>query len=322
MSNTDINLEDLPEPNVVEEVDYEQLLLDRKNRLIQLNPKYEAVMELESDPLTTDLEVGAFREYILRHRINKAAQASLLAKAMGTDLDHLGYFYGVTRGPSETDADYRIRIRVRILGSSTAGSAANYRSQAEKVEPVGIRDIAIDSPEGGKVRVSILVQSGYCFTRKSMIKDLGEFQCKDFCKHKEEIGDREDNACPEFTYLSDELIKKVRAHVTSDDVRMLTDTVSVVPSEKVIIDVNAEIYLQPGIPDVIFNEIVLGFKDAWKKEGKLGWDLTPSWIIGQLQRDGVHHVNLIEPTETTLITPNQSAFPGNITITLKSERKF
>jgi phage-related baseplate assembly protein len=322
MSNTDINLDDLPEPNIIDEVDYEQLLLDRKNALIKLNPKYAAVLELESDPLTADLEVGAFREYMLRHRINEAAQARLLAKARLEDLDHLGYFYGISRGTAESDDDYRIRIRDRILGSSTAGSAANYRSQAEKIEPVGIRDIAIDSPKGGEVRVSILVQSGYCFRRKSMIKELGEFNCADFCTEVEDPGDREDNTCPRFTDLSAVLIQDVRDHVTSDDIRMLTDTVNVVPSVKVVIDVNAEIYLQPGIPDVVFEQIVLGFKDAWKKEGKLGWDLTPSWIIGQLQHEGVHHVNLIEPTEATEITPNQSAFPGTVTITLKETRKF
>lgn len=320
MSN--INLDDLPEPNVVEEVDYEQLLLDRKNALIALNPDYRDALRLESDPLAADLQVGAHREYILRHRINEAAQSRLLAKARKGDLDHLGYFYGISRGNDESDDDYRIRIRDRILGSSTAGSAANYRSQAEMVEPVGIRDIAIDSPEGGKVRVSILVQSGYCFRRKKMIKDLGEYNCSAFCTEVDDPGDRVDNTCPRFSELSDALIKDVRDHVTSDDVRMLTDTVTVVPSEKIVVNVDAEIYLQPGTPDVIFNEIVLGFKDAWKKEGKLGWDMTPSWIIGQLQHEGVHHVNLIEPTETKTIEPNQSAVPGTINIVLSETRKF
>ncbi len=320
MSN--INLDDLPEPNIVEEVDYEQLLLDRKNELITLNPKYRDALRLESDPLAADLQVGAFREYMLRHRINEAAQARLLAKAREGDLDHLGYFYGIGRGEAETDDDYRMRIRDRILGSSTAGSAANYRSQAEKVEPVGIRDIAIDSPNGGEVRVSILVQSGYCFRRKQMIKDLAEYNCSDFCTEVDDPGERVDNTCPRFTDLSAALIQDVRDHVTSNDVRMLTDTVGVVPSEKIVVDIDAEIYLQPGTPEVIFDEIVLGFKDAWKKEGKLGWDMTPSWIIGQLQHEGVHHVNLIEPAETVTIEPNQSAVPGTINIVLSEARKF
>ena len=320
MSN--INLDDLPEPNIVEEVDYEQLLLDRKNALIALDPDYRDALKLESDPLSADLQVGAFREYMLRHRINEAAQARLLAKAREGDLDHLGYFYGIDRGEGETDDDYRLRIRDRILGSSTAGSAANYRSQAEQVEPVGIRDIAIDSPNGGEVRVSILVQSGYCFRRRQMIKDLGEFNCSDFCTEVDNPGERVDNTCPRFTELSDALIQDVRDHVTSDDVRMLTDTVSVVPSEKIIVDIDAEIYLQPGTPEVVFDQIVLDFKDAWKKEGKLDWDMTPSWIIRQLQHDGVHHVNLIQPTETVTIQPNQSAVPGTVNIVLREERKF
>ncbi len=317
MNKNQINLDDLPVPNVIEELDFESLYQERKKKLIKLNSVYKDVLELESDPLAIDLQVGAYREFMIRHRINEAAQARLLAKAKKGDLDHLGAFYGVKRDQEEKDDPYRLRIRDRIIGSSTAGSLAHYRTRAMEVNPSAIRDIAIDSPIGGAVRVSILVRSGYCFKRKKPISELSTFNCIDYCTENKTVKNVVDGKCPDFTALSGKLIKEVYDHVNSDSVRMLTDTLSVVPAEQININVKAEISLQPDTPAIVFETIKTNFLRNWENEIKLGWDIAPSWIMSQLHHPGVHHVDLFFPAKTIKIEPNQSAKPGIIELTLK-----
>jgi len=85
----------LPTPQLIEPLSFSAiftaLLTDFQHRY----PDYSAL--LASDPAIKLLEVAAYRELLLRHRINEAARANLLAFAADSDLDHLGAFYGVTR---------------------------------------------------------------------------------------------------------------------------------------------------------------------------------------------------------------------------------
>jgi hypothetical protein len=74
-----IDLSQLPAPDVVETLDFETILAERKATLISLYPEdeQEAVartLTLESEPLVKYLEENAYREVILRQRINEAAK--------------------------------------------------------------------------------------------------------------------------------------------------------------------------------------------------------------------------------------------------------
>lgn len=62
-----IDLSQLPIPQVVEQIDYEQILAERKAYTISLWPpeeqdKIAARLELESEPLTKLVEENAYRE--------------------------------------------------------------------------------------------------------------------------------------------------------------------------------------------------------------------------------------------------------------------
>jgi len=97
-----IDLSQLPAPDVVETLDYEILLAERKATLISLYPeeKQAAVartLALESEPIVKLLQENAYREVILRQRINEAAKAVMVAYALDDDLDQLGANNGVER---------------------------------------------------------------------------------------------------------------------------------------------------------------------------------------------------------------------------------
>ncbi len=74
-----IDLSQLPAPSVVETLDYETLYASRKETLLSLysGDEREAVaraLTLESEPLVKLLQENAYRELLLRQRINEAAR--------------------------------------------------------------------------------------------------------------------------------------------------------------------------------------------------------------------------------------------------------
>ena len=97
-----IDLSQLPAPDVVETLDFEAILAERKATLISLYPEDEQdavarTLTLESDPLVKYLEENAYREVILRQRINEAAKAGMVAYAIKNDLDQLAANNNVER---------------------------------------------------------------------------------------------------------------------------------------------------------------------------------------------------------------------------------
>lgn len=74
---------------MVETLDFETILAERKATLISLYPEDEQdavarTLTLESEPLVKYLEENAYREVILRQRINEAAKAGMVAYAIKT----------------------------------------------------------------------------------------------------------------------------------------------------------------------------------------------------------------------------------------------
>ena len=260
------DLASLPTPAVIEPLSFEMIFSELQTEFQSRYPDYSAL--LASDPAVKLLEVAAYREVVLRNRINAAAKASLLAFATGSDLDHLAAFYGVTRLMEEADEALRLRTRQRIIGFANAGGAAHYRYWALSASP-DVADVEVDSPEPGRVRISVLA------------------------KGEEET-------------VPDAVLDAVRAVVLRDDIRVLTDTVEVVPAELIPVSVTARIWLYPDTPMAAFEAIAPRFKDALAAQSGLGWDLTPSWVIGELQRPGVHKVELHSPTTDIRANANQA----------------
>lgn len=173
--NNAIDLSQLPAPNVIEPLDYETLLAERKARLIALHPEeeQEAVAELlalESEPTVKLLQENTYRELLLRQRINEAARAVMIAFANDEDLDQLGANLNVKRlvldagDPTaippvpptlEKNRDYRARIQLAFEGLSVAGPSGAYEYQAISAHP-SVLDVSVASPEPVEVVLTIL----------------------------------------------------------------------------------------------------------------------------------------------------------------------
>ena len=87
-SYVSVDLSTLAAPSIVETLDFETIVAAMLADLQSRDTTFTAL--LESDPAYKVLEVCAYRELLMRQRVNDACNALLLAYATGTNLDQLG----------------------------------------------------------------------------------------------------------------------------------------------------------------------------------------------------------------------------------------
>ena len=89
-----IDLSQLPSPTIIEELDFETILTEVKAVMVTAFPDDQqsavaAAMTLESEPLNIIAQAMAYRELLLRQRINEGAAACMLSHSTGDDLDNI-----------------------------------------------------------------------------------------------------------------------------------------------------------------------------------------------------------------------------------------
>ncbi|HDS0509630.1 TPA: baseplate assembly protein, partial [Escherichia coli] len=94
-------------------------------------------LTLESEPLNIISQAMAFREMLLRQRINEAARACMLSHSRGSDLDNLAANNNTrrlvihpatdtTEAVMESDTSLRLRAQSAWDGLSVAGPSGAY----------------------------------------------------------------------------------------------------------------------------------------------------------------------------------------------------
>lgn len=135
-----IDLQTLPAPNVVEALSFEAILAagkaDFAERMRPHLPAIDDILALESDPVVKLLQSHAYRELLIRARINDAARAHLLAFATGSDLDQLAALFGVSRMVAETDERLRARLQRKIAALGAHGTRQHYEFHAMTATPL------------------------------------------------------------------------------------------------------------------------------------------------------------------------------------------
>ncbi|WP_353278245.1 baseplate J/gp47 family protein [Wolbachia endosymbiont (group B) of Longitarsus flavicornis] len=111
------------------------------------------------------------------------------------------------------------------------------------------------------------------------------------------------------TTVSEELLEIVKKRVTRDDIRVLTDTVTVIGCNITEIDIHSRMSISPVISK---EEIKKQFIKKFEANRRLGWNVTRSWIIANLFVDGVENIELIEPREDVVVLGNECAVLGYV----------
>lgn len=289
---TTVDLSQLTSPDVVETIDYEQILSDMISDLRARDPAFTALVE--SDPAYKILEVAAYREMILRQRVNDAARAVMLAFASGADLDQIGANYDVGRllidpgNPNaippipptfESDEDFRKRIQLSPEGYTTAGSEGSYVFYSLGADG-DVKDASAVSPNPGEVVVYVLSRTG--------------------------------DGTP-----SPALLSSVEGVLNAEFIRPLTDMVTVDSPSIINYTVEAELVVLPG-PDAevvrqsAFDEITR----YTQEQHRIGYDVTLSGVYAALHRPGVQRVNLTSPADNLIVDNTEAAFCTSIIVTL------
>jgi len=281
MSNFDaIDLSKLPPPQVVEKLDFETVFQRYLAEFLARDGSYTEL--LETDPAIILLQVMAYRETLVRARINDAAKSNLLAYATGSDLDHLVADLGIERLEGETDERLRTRRQLALKGFSTAGPAAGYEFFSLSASAL-VKSVKVQSPAPGKVLVTILSSEG--------------------------------NGA-----ASEELLEAVRKSLLDDDVRPLTDHVTVESAKIIQYEVSVRITLTPSpLQSAVLELATAKVREYIASRQVIGCAVAISGIYQALHLDGVERVELLSPKTDILPTNRQAAYCTAIKIKTSSE---
>jgi phage-related baseplate assembly protein len=291
---TAIDLSQLPPPDLVEALSFETILAEMVAALQADDP--ETFAELyPSDPAMKVLETCAYRELLLRHRVNETAKQCMLAYATGSNLDHHGALLGVARlvvdegdplaippipPTMESDDAFRARIQLAPEGFSTAGSRGAYRFFALSANGI-IKDVGINTPSGGTVEVVVLTR------------------------------DLDAEGIPTAGVLLD-----VANALNDEDVRPLNDTVQVIAVTNINYAVTASLTIGAG-PDasLVMASAQAAIEQYTRDQHLVGGTVAISGIYHALHQAGVEKVTLTAPTGNVVASDVQAPFCTAITLT-------
>jgi len=301
-----INLAELPDPEIIESLDYETIVAESKAYLISLYPDedQEAItrtLQLESEPLVKFIELQAYKELTLRARYNDEAKALILAKSTGANLDHIAftYFRGETRlviteaddeaNPPieevlESDDDFRNRVALKPESYSTAGPTQAYEYYA-RTSSGQVKDASATSPVPGTSLITILSRDG--------------------------------NGTP-----SPELLAVVDAYLSDETIRPQCEEVIVAAADIIEYSLNVTLYVFTGPDSSMVEENANNALLAYTSSAhKLGFNVSHSALDKAAHQSGVQHVDVevvgaVEIDDQVVVTKLQAAYCTNIDITV------
>ena len=282
-----IDLSQLPVPTIIEALDFETILTDVKAVMVAAFPEDQrasvaAALTLESEPLTIIAQAMAYRELLLRQRINEGAAACMLSHSTGDDLDNIAANLDTERlviteatdtadAVTESDEALRLRAQAAFEGMSVAGPSAAYEYFARSASGQ-VADARATSPSPAEVVVAVLSTEGDG-TASALLLDA------------------------------------VAAAVNDEEVRPLGDRVTVQSAEIVEYAIDATLYLYPGPEsEPIINAAMASLKAFLaNNDKKIGRDIVRSAISAALHVQGVQRVVINAPATDLRIDNTQAA---------------
>ncbi|TDP15449.1 phage-related baseplate assembly protein [Enterobacter sp. AG326] len=292
-----INLSALAVPDAIVVPDAADIFTRWLARLRELDPEFDALVE--SDPAYKQGEINAYQLTLAFQRVNDAVRAVFLASARGADLDQIGAGFNVSRlviNPGDPDAvppvepvyeddeAFRERIQLSWAQLNTAGARNAYRFHAKSADN-DVLDADAYGPEThnrpGEVDVYVLSRTGN-----------GE-------------------ASPGLT-------EKVMSELSADEVRPLTDYVSVKSATIVSYAVTAELDIPDG-PDAqtVLEHAISTLTSYTLLSHRINGLVPLSAIYAALQQPGVSRVRLISPVADLEVAAGQAPWCSAINVTRK-----
>lgn len=290
-SFTAVDLSQLPFPDVVETLDFETIFQAMLADLITRDPSFTALVE--SDPAYKILEVAAYRELLIRQRVNEASESVMLAYAAGADLDQIAARYDVQRlliqaaddtttpptaAVYEDDDSLRRRVQLSFEGFSTAGPTGAYIFHALGAD-ADVKDVSVASAIPGQVDVYVLSRTG-------------------------------NGEAPTDT------LDAVTAALNTESIRPLCDTVNVQSATIVEYSIVATIYTYSGPdPQVVMDNSQASGEAFGANNHRLGRDIGLDGVYAALRLPGVQRVALTSPSADIINDAGHAAYCTGVTLT-------
>ncbi|EJJ3882676.1 baseplate J/gp47 family protein [Salmonella enterica] len=270
-----INLSELDVPDAIMVPDATEIFTRWLARLRELDKQFDALVE--SDPTFKQGEVNAYQLTLAFQRVNDAVRAVFLASAKKADLDQLGAAFNVKRqvikpgdplavppvDPElEDDTAFRERIQLSWAQLNTAGARNAYRFHAKSAD-TDVLDADAYGPEThnrpGCVDVYVLSRTGDGTAGQS-------------------------------------LLDKVSSALNADEIRPLTDYVTVKSATIENYAVTAELEIPEG-PDAstVLNNAIDALRSYTILSHRIKTVIPLSAIYAALQQSGVNRARLISP---------------------------
>ncbi|WP_421983345.1 baseplate J/gp47 family protein [Roseibium sp.] len=284
-----IDLASLPAPKVVQELSFETIFneltasfLTYWNARRAEDPTLPEFTtdSLESEPFNALFQAFAYRELLLRGRINEAARANLLAFSDGTDLDHLVAWLDVTRMDGESDERLKERYQLASFGRSAGGPRERYIAVAMGAS-LDVRDVAVWR-EGRDPTVNVAVLST--------------------------IGNGDATAG---------LLTTVKSALEQDHVRVVSDNFNVVSAVRKTVDVKVSIRISDQALETVADKVSLNIRNTWVGQDLLGLDLTQAFLVKASLLTGVTDADIVLPANDVEATDNEAIAIGTVTVEIR-----
>lgn len=302
-----IDLSQMAAPDVVQVPDYAALVANRKAAIIaslratpevsdEIVDALEATLQIEGELITKLIESGAYRQTIHYARVNDAARAVMLAFAVGRDLDHLGAYYGVERAvvtpatnqaPAvlEADARYRRRIQLAPEALATTGPEGAYLFHTYGVDP--------SIKHAGARRVVEIDDNGYkhVVVALSFLVDTGD-------------------GSP-----SSDLLEAVMRRLSEEDIRPLTDEVTVSAAPITHYAVNLSVTVADGPDPAAVVAAALAKVQAYvNSRHEIDRTVYLNGIRAAAHVPGVENVIAVSPSSDVTPAPGGACYATTVTV--------
>ncbi|MCH9780730.1 MAG: baseplate J/gp47 family protein [Alphaproteobacteria bacterium] len=295
-----IDLSKLPVPDAIEAASFDaivaKLVADAKMRIgdnSNLDHFDTTRLDCAAEPMRILIEAFAYREYLLRQRVNDAVRGVMLASATGNDLENLAALYGIKRNTYEIDDALRIRTRDATETLTNAGTASSYRAHANQVNATYTYENSTNDTQTATIgTIDYEIADGETFTVPITPHDTATTSPKGGVVDVKVIGAWAPNA-PFAKLANTSLSTTINTEIDSDTIRQLTDTVQVTLGTVRRYKATATLTIGEGPTASAVEQAAETALRAFAFDAyAIGQDVPRNGIIAALWQEGVENLSL------------------------------
>lgn len=313
-----IDLSKLAKPQIIEELSVDSIFAEvMVGFKAHLDDDQIFTALLASDPAVKLNEYWAYREFILRQRINDTFAQTLLAFARDAALEHMAAAWNIERGVLEYDDDgepltYQSNDDLRQLvqmapeGISTAGSRMSYLFHALNLGRIA-KTLEVEKTDENTITIT------YHLNDKDNADLKAIYDANAVCPLDENGAYMAGHvhvaalSYAENGELTEASLTALGQHLGKDFVRPLTDQVTIMQGENKDYQIVAEIEYMPGVDAALVKaEAITNLNQFVKQRYKLGEIASVAGIYDAIHTDNVRRVTLISPTTDVVTEWNQA----------------